>query len=388
MGSKSALQRDLDRFYAKLFDSDFNIREVTKGALTQARAKLNPWAFKRLNQVAIESFYRDVNYFIWGEKRLLAVDATRLMLPNHPSILADFGQHGYGPNGDVMRSMANASVLYDVQNQLAIDAEMAPISCSERSLLLKHLPHVTQHDLLILDRGYASRWLFFLLKAKGIDFCVRLKTSGWSQVKDFVNSGEAEKEVWFELPSKDRDKLSEYPDIAVQKLALRLIRVDLPNGEVEVLCTTLEDKEKYPAHEFGELYHTRWNEEEAFKLLKSRAELESFSGKTSRAVQQDFYSKIFMITMCAAFAHPIEEKVRAEYRAAGIENKDIKINRTNALAMFRDMIVPFFLKKKFKQGLEAFDSVVSQTKEIIRPRRSEPRHKKQKKPSSMNYKPL
>jgi hypothetical protein len=388
MGCKSALQRELDRFYTKLFDKDFNIREVTKGALTQARAKLNPWAFKRLNQVALESFYRDANYFVWGQKRLLAVDGTRLMLPNHPSIVAYFGQQGYGPNGDCMRSMANVSILYDVLNQVAIDSEMAPLSCSEQSLLLKHLCYITKDDLLLLDRGYASRWLFFLLKAKEIDFCIRLKTSGWKQVEYFVNSGEAEQEIWFELPEKDKDKLSEYPDIAAQKLALRLVRVELPNGEVEVLCTTLHDKEKYPAHEFGELYHNRWQEEEAFKLLKSRAELEKFSGITSRAVQQDFYSKIFMITMCAAFAHPVEEKVRAEYRAAGIEEKAIKINRTNALAMLVDMIVPFFLKKKFERGLQAFDNIVSQTKEIIRPGRSEPRHKKQKKPFHTNYKPL
>jgi hypothetical protein len=50
-------------------------------------------------------------------------------------------------------------------------------------------------------------------------------------------------------------------------------------------------------------------------LLKSRVELEDFSGKTARAVKQDFFAKVFLMTLCAAYAHPIEEKVVAEYRA-------------------------------------------------------------------------
>jgi hypothetical protein len=52
LGFKSSIQRELDRFYKALSDEDFNIRAVTKGALTQARANLNPEAFKRLNTVA------------------------------------------------------------------------------------------------------------------------------------------------------------------------------------------------------------------------------------------------------------------------------------------------------------------------------------------------
>jgi hypothetical protein len=33
---KSSIQRELDRFYKEVTKSDFNIREVTKGAFTQA----------------------------------------------------------------------------------------------------------------------------------------------------------------------------------------------------------------------------------------------------------------------------------------------------------------------------------------------------------------
>ncbi|MFP4342630.1 MAG: hypothetical protein ACLFQO_19460 [Cyclobacteriaceae bacterium] len=55
----------MDRFYKQLFDKDYNIREVAKGALSQARAKLNPGAFKRLNDVAVSKFYSDACYHHW-----------------------------------------------------------------------------------------------------------------------------------------------------------------------------------------------------------------------------------------------------------------------------------------------------------------------------------
>ena len=388
MSFKSALQRDLDRFYKSIHNSDFNIREVTKGALSQARAKLNPWAFQRLNEVAVNSFYKEAEHFRWHGKRLLSVDGSRLILPKHQSIIDEFGSYGFGPKADSHRSMALSSMLYDTLNHLTIDAQIAPLQVSERDLLLEHLNKVSSEDMLLLDRGYPCFWLLFLLKAKSIDFCVRLKSDWWLEVKQFVESDEIDKEVKFTLPKKDQEKLSEYPDLWDKALPFRLVKVELENGETEILCTSLLDTQKHDTSEFKELYHHRWSEEEAFKLLKSRVELEDFSGKTAKAVKQDFHAKILMMTLCAAFAHPIEEKVRAEHKESENRKHAQKINRTNALAVFSDMAIPMFLKRKFNESLETFDEIVYKTREIVRPDRSEPRPKKPKKPYSMNYKRL
>ena len=189
------------------------------------------------------------------------------------------------------------------------------------------------------------------MKAKGIEFCVRLKDDWWLDVKDFVELNDTERTVKFHLPKKDQGKLSGYPDMWEEELACRLIKVELENGGTEVLCTSLLDVEKYDRDELGRLYHYRWNEEEAYKLLKSRVELEAFSGKTAKAVKQDFHAKVFMMTMCAAYAHPIEEKVMAEYQTDKSRNHQQKINRTNAVAMVMDMAIPMFLKRKFQESL-------------------------------------
>ena len=304
---KSSIQRELDRFYKVVKSGDFNIREVTKGALSQARAKLDPWAFKRLNEVACNIFYELAPYYTWYDFRVLAVDGSRLVLPNHPSVIAEFGQQSFGPKADSPRSLALVSMLYDVLNQMTIDAEIAPYSGSERDLLIKHIEKTKAGDILLLDRGYPCIWLLFLLKARGVEFCVRMKDSWWLSVKGFVESDDKERIVTYTLPKKDRKKLADYPRMMDQNITCRLIKIELDNGEKEILCTSLTDMKKYEYLDFEELYHYRWNEEEAYKLLKSRIELENFSGKTAVAVQQDFFAKIFLMTLCAAYAHPIEE---------------------------------------------------------------------------------
>lgn len=138
----------------------------------------------------------------------------------------------------------------------------------------------------------------------------------------------------------------------------------------------------------GRLYHYRWNEEEAYKLLKSRVELEAFSGKTAKAVKQDFHAKVFLMTMCAAYAHPIEEKVMAENQTDKSRNHPQKINRTNAVAMVMDMAIPMFLKRKFQEFLDAFDDVVYKTRELSVREEVNPGLRKPKKQHHMNYKPL
>jgi len=385
---KTSIQRELDSFYKAVSNSDFNIREATKGAFTQARAKLNPWAFKRLNEVAVNTFYNEAEYYVWNSMRVLAVDGSRIALPNHESLIEEFGQMDFGEREIRPRPMAMISMLYDVLNHLSLDSQIAPYNTSERDLLLTHLDVVKKGDLLLLDRGYPSYWLFFLLKAMGVEFCIRLTNSWCIEVKDFVQSNDIEKIVEFRLPPKDWVKLAAYPQIQGERIKCRLIKIELENGGTEILCTSLLDSDKYQNAEIGRLYHYRWNEEETYKLLKSRIELEGFSGKTVKAIKQDFYAKVFLMTLCAAYAHPIEDRVISEYEADKERKHSQKINRTNALSMTHDILVGAFIKGNFKRAIKAFDDIVSKTREIIRPNRSEPRPKKTKRSYSMNYKRL
>lgn len=385
-GIQHSLQRDLDIFYKEVTSGEFNIRHVTKGAFSKARAKLKPEAFIELNDNVVTTFYTQAPYLGWHNMRLLASDGTRLVLPNHPSIKEEFGEHGFGPNADSKKTLATASFLYDPINLITLDAQIAPYTSSERDLLYRHLEKVEEGDLLLLDRGYPSILLMFLILSKGADFCMRMKEDWWLSVKDFMDSGDKERIVSFELPKKDRKILKHYPELSTQ-ITARLICVALETGEKEVLCTSLTDMEKYTHDDFVELYHYRWNIEEGYKLFKARVEVENFSGKTAKAVKQDFHAKVFMMSLCAVLAFPIEEKVKKEYKEG--ENKhQKKINRTAALSATCSITVALFIKRAVTKAIEAFDNIVSQTTEIVRPGRKEERKHKPKKQYHMNYKRL
>lgn len=394
MSLQSAVQRDLDRFFTKLDSSSYTIRKASKGAFSQARAKINENGFKRLNQVVIDTFYRRSVAKLWKNHRLIGVDGTRLMLPNHPTIKEEFGTCKFGPNADSERSMATGSMLFDVLNQLTFDARLSPYkktngkNASERALLQEHLASLQKGDLLIMDRGYPSIALFFTLMAMGIDFCARMKTGWWKAVREFRDNGENEQVVEFTLPKSQKDKLKGFPQWVDKTIKCRLVRVELDNGEIEILCTSLTHSEVYPQSEFKELYHLRWNHEEAYKLLKSRIELEDFSGKTANAVKQDFHAKIFLLSLTAAYAHPVEERVRKEFRADEKRKHNQKVNRTNAIAATKDILIAMFVKRQYTLALNAFDDIVYKTRELIRPNRVFERKKKPKKPYCMNYKRL
>jgi Transposase DDE domain len=386
-GVKSSLQRELDSFYKEATDSEFNIRSATKSAFTKSRAKLKYEAFIELNESVNKTFYNEAPYLVWNHMRLLSIDGTRLVLPNHKSVVKEFGEHSFGPNADSKRSLALASFLYDSLNLITLDAQISPYAASERDLLYEHLAKVKPGDLLLTDRGYPSIALLFLLMAKGIEFCVRMKEDWWLTVKEFMESGEKERIVNYKLPKKDKELLKDYPAMVDKEIKCRLICIELENGEKEVLCTSLTDMEKYPYEDFCELYHHRWGIEENYKLFKARAEIERFSGKTALAVKQDFFAKVFMMSLSAVLAFPIEEKVKKEYQQASTKHPQ-KINRTSALSMLMSISVGLFLKKLVKKAIAAFDSIVSQTREIIRPGRKNERKKRPKKLYYMNYKPL
>ena len=390
-GIKSSLQRELDSFFKVVLSTDYNIRAVTKGALSQSRSKLKPEAFKEINDVACSSFYSGAPYHKWNCHRVLSVDGSRLHLPNHESVREEFGEYHVGRHGSTPVSMALISLLYDPLNLLTIDSQIGAWSESEQSLFLRHADKLQSGDLLLADRGYPSIYLFYLLRGKGVDFCFRMKEDWWLAVRSFVESGQKEMIIELSLPSKDVHKPSGIDFKSEPPVRCRLVLVELENGEKEVLCTSLIDTVRYQYDLFKDLYHIRWGVEEGYKLLKERLDLEDFSGKTAKAVKQDFHAKILMMTLCAALSFPIEEKVRKESLKEKNNNQrkhEKKLNHTSALGMFYDIVIGIFIKKDIKGALVAFDQVMTKTCEIIRPGRANPRNHKTKNVYYMNKKKL
>ena len=389
-GLTRSIQRELNNFYQKLLKKDFLEQHVTKGAFSRARAKLKPEAFAELNQIGGDNFYRNAPWRGWHGFRLLACDGSTAMLPKHPTTAKEFGITCFGREGEPERphSIARVSLLYDVLNFITLDGRIASYDISEEALLQEHLCCLKRgQDLLLLDRGYPSRKLMFELQALGIHYCMRLPENHWLEARKILEEGVVEKEVVLQIPKKDAAICTLYPQAGTD-IRCRLIVVELEGGGKEVLCTSLLDATAFPASGFAELYHFRWNIEEGYKLFKTRMGLEAFSGKTALAVKQDFYAGIFMMTTAAVMAFPVEEEVRELQKNKQQSKHPVQVNRTNAVAMVKDMAINFFQNKTPKKLLAVFDNILRRTVEIVRPGRTVPRKKGRKKPPAMSYKRL
>jgi hypothetical protein len=158
-------------------------------------------------------------------------------------------------------------------------------------------------------------------------------------------------------------------DVSSAPFSVRLIKVDLPGGEKEILITSVLDKKLIGHYSFEGLYHERWFAEEVYKRLKSRFEVEIFSGKSVLAVKQDFYTKIMTYNLEALVANVALVKVKEEMKHC---QHDYTVNDVQALSRLKGAWVklmrrPVALLSGFIMQLV---KLVSACSESIRPDRS------------------
>lgn len=278
-------------FSQKAYDS------VTAGAYTKARAKLNYTAFIELYQLVRKQFYEDGNYHQFKGFKLLAIDGSKVILPNSDNIKEIFTptvakNQVKEFSKEVVQ--ARASVLYDVLNNIVIDATLKDKAYGERALAVSHLQYAQKDDLIIFDRGYPSIELFSHIINSDADFLIRLRRNSFKQVAFLFDANCSQDDITLKIkaPKKVKETLLEKHLPVVMKI--RFVRVVLDNGEIEVLATSVLENSILQTKDFKELYHQRWGIETFFHILKNRLSLENFTGTTALAVQQDFYVTMFL----------------------------------------------------------------------------------------------
>ena len=267
------------------------LRTVTKSAFSQARKKLKPSAFVALNRQWVKQWHESALFDRWFDTRLLAADGTCLRLPH---LRENSDRYGLGPVEDGSVAMARCVAVYSVASRQWLEMIVGRYDEGERELLLKALDQITPNDVLVLDRGYPAWWLFAALQVRKVNFCARIEGCGWKAVEALLRSEQTEHLMRPRLKAHDRRKL-QAPGLPVpETLNLRLVKVCLPNGQYEVLATSLMDTQRFPNHAFGELYRRRWGIEEGFKLVKQRQHLEGFSGELPESIEQEIQAKILL----------------------------------------------------------------------------------------------
>ena len=304
------------------FCKNIKIEKTTRSAVTQARAKISPSAFVELNDVLIEQFYEDNDYFTYKNFILLAIDGSSLQLPETQEILDKYG----GMTNNTLEIMPGAriSILYDVLNKIILHACLKPYKSDEREMAIEHIEALKALNidlnrlLIIFDRGYPSIALMHYLSENGINFLIRCGTGFVKEINEVLKSKKRDQLVTItpkRLKKIPKSKLElDHLGLEVEgDIVFRVVIVKLKTGEKEILLTSLLCKKSYPYSIFQELYFKRWGIEEGYKFIKT-VEIENFSGKSILAVEQDFHATVLIANSHALLMLEAEEEMKKQQK--------------------------------------------------------------------------
>ena len=133
-------------------------------------------------------------------------------------------------------------------------------------------------------------------------------------------------------------------------IRLRLIRVELPGGESEVLLTSLLDRKTFPADVFADLYHRRWGIETDYRRIKQTLGLDNFSGRSVTAVKQDFYAGQLLKNLALLMQHLLQPVIEQRHK-----NRKLrwKANFTQGVSRLKNTLVDLLVLTLMASSLSA-----------------------------------
>lgn len=363
---RTALQTELDQFYRVLNQSSVETQVVTAQAFSKARNKLKPEVFADLNQHLQQQIDSLGLRQTWRGLRILAVDGSTVHLPLEQAVTRFFGSHCEFP-------VARFSTLYDVADGQTLHSLIVPFQVGERDCAHLHLDHVPADSLTLFDRGYPGHWLFALFEQQKRHFLMRLPCGYNAQVRQFLQSGQTDDTQLFTANHPEaRLFCTEAGVDPGRPIRLRLIRVELPGGESEVLLTSLLDRKTFPADVFADLYHRRWGIETDYRRIKQTLGLDNFSGRSVTAVKQDFYAGQLLKNLALLMQHLLQPVIEQRHK-----NRKLrwKANFTQGVSRLKNTLVDL-LVRPCVLGLSNVLTLMASSLSAVRPGRNFERKRK------------
>lgn len=312
----TSLQLELDDFY-----DGIDCAHVSKQAFSKARQQLNPEFVRGFFDMTAEEAAKDKTMPTYCGMRLIAIDGSDISLENAPELKQSFGCSG--PKKDAATALC--STAYGPLDHIIYDCRIDSYIKDERDLARMHVGRLEElglkGSLLLFDRWYPSaEFISFLLK-EGFHFVMRAR-SKWNLEADKVKTQD-----WIPLEHEGKH------------LSVRVLKVNLPTGEIETLLTSLNQKQ-LPIRKAAKLYFKRWAVETSYDLLKSKLQLENFSGKTVVSVKQDFYATMYLANLASFISADADEKItqadadkNLKYPRRSSSNRTIHILRNAFIRM-------------------------------------------------------
>ena len=376
-----------------------------KSAMSKARQKISPSVYEALNARFIKEIYEDKEEVkLYHGLRILGIDGTILELPNM-GILKDKNQTEtirtiYGKRSNQegeLGVVSRTSVLYDLENNIVLDGILGSHDSSERAMASEHIKRLKTykeshkehyHDLVILDRGYPSLGFMSYMNEENIDYLMRIQSATFREIVAFKESNENDAILEIKIINKrlyDITRREKYPPLRQFReklkhgdtIKVRVIKVVLETGEIEVLITSLLDSKAYPSSLFKELYFKRWGIELEYNILKNIFKIENFTGLTQIAINQDFFATLFTSNICSLIMDAIMEDEVTIYNQTKERKYLYQLNQSFSIGCMKNSLISMLLKNsRVEKIYEMIQDEIMDNLLPIKPNRSFSRKRK------------
>ena len=324
---------------AELFNS-CQEKTVSKAAFSQRRKLIRPLFFKDFFQLSVQQFYRSFrNFKTWRGLRVFAVDSTGQRLPDEDPIGDAFGWH---TNQHVTVPSVHLLFTFDVLNKIVYRIDPHDQNKAEVRVAYANVEQLPKDAIYIYDRAYASYGLAFLHRRHGSFYLIRMKSKDSPDIINLLESKDNERFITIRLRDRAYRSLR---DLGLKpkwnaEITARLIRVDLPTGEVAVFMTNMMNRKRFHHRRIAQLYTKRWGVETAIFVLKSFLQFACFSAYTQPGVEQDLWSSFAFYNLNSAFEFAqqkdIQERTQHRYYS-------YQINRNMAAGLIKRWVPSLFL---------------------------------------------
>lgn len=321
IGGQSLPKEMLDAYH-------FDVEAPSASAFIQQRKKIKAEAFLFFLRYFASQFLRTKQS---SKYRYFAADGSYLNIHRNPE---DEETHIKSVRQKRGFNQLHLNALYDLEHKIYVDAMVQTRKKKdEKEALLGFFPQMkaaAESPIIILDRGYESINMIGHLINEKMNFVLRVRAPQHKSSVLFgmdlpinkafdkqlemqlTRSAEAKREnpqlKW--VRASTRFDFLEKKSVEIYTLPLRIIAIEVGEGNFIHLVTNLENKE-FPTKEFQGIYHMRWGIEVSFSELKYDLGLAHFHSKNPDFVLQEIFAKLLMYNYCSMILNSgcVEKKV-------------------------------------------------------------------------------
>lgn len=314
------IREELYRFFGRTADVP------SKAAFYRQRQKLREDALANL----LYAFNAKLKKRLFRDKyQLIACDGSALDIYRNPDDPDTF----FEPNGKSTRgfNQIHVNAFFSILDSRFTDLVIQPGRKRNEYSAFCQMVDAAGGDgtktIYICDRGYASYNNFAHVIENGQYFLIRCNDTRVERMLGKSLAGVKEMDVHVDrilTRSHSRKKMSrpEFEEnyryicssVAMDYLShtdteydisLRIVRIELSDGCFENLVTNLPDLE-FDMEGFRDLYHLRWDEENAFRDIKYPLCLKAFHSKKYEYIAQEVWVRAILYNFCADITSHVE----------------------------------------------------------------------------------